>query len=53
LQIAGNDGAVHADLLGDLLPGEFGEVQLHRPTLPLGQRLASASFLGTVVLPIV
>ena len=28
LQIAGNDGALHADLLGDLLLGEFSEVQL-------------------------
>ena len=28
LQIAGNDGAVHADLLGDLLLGVSGEVQL-------------------------
>jgi hypothetical protein len=30
LQIAGNDGAVHADLLGDLLLGEFGEVRVIR-----------------------
>jgi hypothetical protein len=46
LQIAANDGAVHADLFGDLLLGESGEVQLHRPTSPFGQRLASQSFSG-------
>jgi hypothetical protein len=91
LQIAGNDGAVPAGLLGDLLLGEFGEIHCTReemadagvPALagirakeppkggtpaanfqpravyncqrspsPFGQRLASASFLGMVVLPI-
>jgi hypothetical protein len=52
LQIAGNDGAVYADLLGDLLLGESGEVQLRRPPSPLGRRLASASILGMIVLPI-
>ncbi|MGO8751520.1 MAG: hypothetical protein ACLQNE_36720 [Thermoguttaceae bacterium] len=46
LEIAANDGAVHADLLGDLLLGEFGEVQLERPPSPFGQRLARASFFG-------
>ena len=51
LQIAANDGAVHAELFGDLLLGESGEVQLERPPSPFGQRLASQSFLGMVVLP--
>jgi hypothetical protein len=46
LQIAANDGGMHAELLGDLLLGEFGKVQTHRPTSPFGQRLASASFFG-------
>ncbi len=91
LQIAENDGAVHADLLGDLLLGEFGKIycpreamadagvpalagirakeppkggtpaanfqpravyNCQRPPSPFGERLASASFLGMVVLPI-
>jgi hypothetical protein len=46
LQIAANDGALHAELVGDLLPGEFGEVQLHGPPSPFGQRLANTSFFG-------
>jgi hypothetical protein len=37
---------MYAELLGDLLLGEFGEVQPHRPPSPFGQRLASASFFG-------
>jgi hypothetical protein len=53
LQIAANDGAVYADLFGDLLLGEFGAVQLDRPPSSFGQRLASASFSGMVVIPFV
>jgi hypothetical protein len=37
---------VYAELVGDLLLGEFGEVQPHRPPSPFGQRLAGASFSG-------
>jgi hypothetical protein len=46
LQIAGNDGAMRADLVGDLLLGASGEVQPNRPPSPFGQRPAGASFSG-------
>jgi hypothetical protein len=52
LQIAGNDGAVHADLPGNLLLGEFGEIRL-AACLPVSARMgnnlpaAPASFLPT------
>ncbi len=90
LQIAANHGARHAELVGELLLGESGEIycpreemadagvpalagirakeppkggapaanfqpravcNCQRPPSPFGRRLASASFLGTVVLP--
>ena len=41
LQIAGNDGAMHADLVGDLLLGVSGEVQLVLLPPPFGQLLAN------------
>jgi hypothetical protein len=37
---------VYAELVGDLLLAEFGDVQPHRPPSPFGQRLASASLFG-------
>ena len=51
-QIAGNDGAVHAGLVDDLLLGESGEIRLHRRLSPFGQHCAIPSFFGRGRTPI-
>ena len=50
LRIAGNDGAVHADLLGDLLLGDSGVVRLPAPSSPF-DRSRGVWDLGSIFLP--
>ena len=48
----GKRRGAHAELVGDPLLGEFGEVQLQGPTSPLGEALRCGRFWVIVLLPL-